>query len=325
MTLETNVATTPREVPWQKLTHDFPEGTKFSDALTLAGLDYRVEFRDLFTQDPEYGLRALFSHRATVRTDNGQVLGVVGSRYNIVQNKDALGFLSDIVDSGDIKIVGGGYFRHGARPWIETRLPEDIVLAGDRTETIRPYIFGATGHDGGLQVTVALTPVRVVCANTYAMALKSPRRFAIRHLASVDGRISEARRTLGISFAYFKEYAQAMEQLLQKPMIEGSFREIVNALLPQAPDSASDEQKENVQKNRAALLGIYLNSPTVASVRDTQYGALQAITEWYDHVKNGQRKKGTREAEERKTWDIVLGDGVLFKDKALALITAKRP
>jgi phage/plasmid-like protein (TIGR03299 family) len=319
MTLET---VTPREAPWQKLLHEFPEGTKFGEALTLAGLDYKVEFRDLYTQDPEFGLRGVTIARATARTDTGQVLGVVGSLYKIVQNKDALGFLADIADTNEIKIMGGGYFRGGARPWIQARLPEDILIAGDPNEAIAPYIFGATGHDGGLQVTVALTPVRVICQNTYAAALKSVRRFTIRHLSSVDGRVSDARKTLGMSFSYFKDYAEAMNQLVQKPMVEDVFRDVVNRLFPLPPDSASDEQKENVQKQRAALLGVYLNSPTVANVRGTEYGALQAITEWYDHVKNGQRKRGTPGAVERKAWDILLGDGVLWKDKAMALVTA---
>ena len=310
----TSEATTERVLPWQKITNEFPEGASFNEAIEQVGLDYEVQFRDLMTTDG----KAVGRWRATVRTDTEDVLGIVGSRYTIVQNKDAFGFLKDIVDSGDIRPIGAGYWRLGARPWIQARLPEDIVVNGDREI---PFIFGATSHDGGLPVTVSLSAIRVVCQNTYAANLSAPRRFQVRHLASVDGRIGEARRVLDISFAYFKEYAEAMNELAALNMSEDQFKHFVWKLFP-IHEKASDEQKENIQKRRAGLLGVYLNSPTVP--RGTKYGALQAVTEWYDHVKNGQRKKGTREAIERKSEDILMGEGVSFKDKAVELIRAAR-
>lgn len=318
MTLE--VATTaPRTAPWDKIVNTFPEGTKFKDAMEIAGLDYEVGFAPLYAQTNE-GLTPLGSHRATVRKDTDKVIGIVGNRYEIVQNKDALGFLADIVDSGDIVPLGGGYWKGGARPWIQARLPQDIKIAGVASETLVPFIFAATGHDGGLQVTIALSAIRVWCQNTYAANVKAPRRFQIRHLQSITGRVEEARRTLGISFEYFDQYGQLMNQLAQGNLTDDRFRSIVNSLFPLPPESAGETARENVAKKRAEMLGVYLNSASVAPIRGTQYGALQAVTEWYDHVKNGQRQKGSRESIERRSEEILLGDGVKFKDKALALI-----
>lgn len=310
--------TTPRTAPWDKIVNEFPQGTKFDEAMEIAGLKYEVGFAPLYADVG--GLEPVPNHRATVRKDTNKVLGIVGSRYNIVQNRDALGFLSDIVDSGDIVPLGGGYWKGGARPWIQARLPQDIKVAGVASETLIPFIFAATGHDGGLQVTIALSAIRVVCQNTYAANLKSPRRFQIRHLDSVVGRVGEARRTLGISFNYFDEYGKLMNELAQNKFTDANFERVVNGLLPMPPETAGEQERENVARKRAQLLGIYLNSPTVAPVRGSQYGALQAVTEWNDHVRNGQRKAGTREAIERKMERIMIGDDVTFKDEALALI-----
>lgn len=319
MAIET--VATPRESPWTKIVNTFPEGTKFKEAMTLSDLDFEVGFAPLYADVG--GFEPVPDRRATYRKDTQKVLGIVGNRYNIVQNKDALGFLADIVDSGDIVPLGGGYWKGGARPWIQARLPQDIKVAGVASETLIPFIFAATGHDGGLQVTIALSAIRVICQNTYAANLHSPRRFQIRHLDSVTGRVGEARRTLGISFNYFDEYGQMMNQLAQAKITDDKFAAIVNSLFPLPPSTAGEQERENVAKKRNEMLGIYLNSATVAPVRGSQYGALQAVTEWFDHVKNGQRKKGTREAIERKSEEILLGSGVEFKDKAMALILAK--
>ena len=67
------------------------------EALTLAGLDYTVEKRPIFTYDTE-NHRAnedtdikipeieVPGYSATIRTDTDQVLGLVGKDYKIVQN-----------------------------------------------------------------------------------------------------------------------------------------------------------------------------------------------------------------------------------------------
>lgn len=319
--MATELATAPRTLPWDSIRHDFAEGIKFQDAIEQVGLNYEVEFRGVSIE----GVGPAEHHRATVRTDTNAVLGIVGGRYQIVQNRDAFSFMQEIVDSGELQTIGAGWWKNGARPWMQARLPKDIVVGG--TDVLIPFIFIATSHDGSTPVTTSLSAIRVICQNTYAANLHSPRRFQIRHLASIDGRITEARRVLGLSFSYFDEYAEAMNRLSEVKMVDEQFKDVVNALFPLPAlrlgktDDDADSARSTVAAKRAQLLGIYLNSPTVP--RGTQYGALQAVTEWYDHYKNGQRNKGTRVAVERKSEDILMGDGVLWKDKAMALIAAK--
>lgn len=305
--------TKPREVPWTALQTAFPTGTKFREAIEQMDLNYSVEFRKLYVD----GVGEAPAHRATIRTDTNAVLGVVGSRYSIIQNADAFGFLESVVDSGELQPIGAGFWKGGARPWVQARLPEDIVVGG--FDRITPLIFIATSHDGSIPMTTALSGIRVVCENTYAANVYAPRRFAVRHTGDRVHNVEEARRVLNISFAYFKEYGEFMESLAQTNFADAEFEGLVNALFPK-PLKATDQQSENIAKKRAALLAVYLNSPTVP--RGTKYGALQAVTEWYDHVKNGGRKRDTREAAELKSRDLLLGDAIEFKDRAVALLTA---
>ncbi len=312
MTLAADLAK-PRELPWTKLQTGFPQGVKFREAIEQMGLDYQVEFKSLYVD----GVGIAPDHRATVRTDLNRVLGIVGSRYSIIQNKDAFGFLENVMDSRELIPLGAGWWKGGARPWVQARFPNDILVAGVPGETITPFVFIGTSHDGSIPMTTALTGIRVVCENTYAANVSAPRRFTIRHTGDRVHSVEEARRVLDISFAYFKEYGDFMNELAQQNFSDEQFVAMVNTLFPM-PAKATDMQRDNIGKKRAALLATYWNSPRVP--RGTKYGALQAVTEYYDHVKNGGRKRDTREAAELKSRDILLGDGVTFKDRAVGLL-----
>jgi hypothetical protein len=65
------------------------------------------------------------------------------------------------------------------------RRPEYIGLGGDPSGT---YIYVANSHDGSMAVTAAVTPIRIVCANTLGAALRraehgvdAQRTFRFRH------------------------------------------------------------------------------------------------------------------------------------------------
>jgi len=75
-----------------------------AEALKFAGLDYTVEKRKLFTFDNSNDILndvtcikipkiPVPNYFATIRTDNENVLGVVGKDYEVAQNTDAFNFL----------------------------------------------------------------------------------------------------------------------------------------------------------------------------------------------------------------------------------------
>jgi phage/plasmid-like protein (TIGR03299 family) len=299
-----------RQAPWQEFVTAFPGGATFNDAIQQVGLDYEVGFS---TIRMENGL-PIKDKRATYRTDTGENLGVVGSKYTIKQNRDAFAFLQELTDGGDLVPVGGGSLRGGTRPFIQTRLPDNIVIAGDEYV---PFIFCANSHDGAVQFTISLSGIRAVCWNTYAANLKAPRRFTVKHLASMDGRLEDARRVLNISTNYFAQYKEALSRLAEQPLsLDGFKMQVVDRLFPLPDGEPTEKQVDFVAKKRAQLLTIYMQS-TLMPERGTKYAALQAVTEWADHVKNGL------DAAQKTEW-VLLGDGVELKDRAVSFIESAR-
>ena len=85
-----------QEKAWHGLGQIVTDYPTSAEALQLAGLDYEVVKKELWTIDAENPTapQKLKNNFATVRTDTNQCLGVVGNKYSIVQNIDAFSFFS---------------------------------------------------------------------------------------------------------------------------------------------------------------------------------------------------------------------------------------
>ena len=106
--------------------------------------------------------------KANLREDTGEVLGIVSDEYEVVDNRDAFRFLDALIGS-DMHFETAGSLWGGRRVWCLARLPEYVELGGDLSAT---YIYVANSHDGSMAVTAAVTPIRIVCANTLGAALR---------------------------------------------------------------------------------------------------------------------------------------------------------
>ena len=74
-----------RETPWHGLGRIVMEAPASREALELAGLDWQVESRNIYS-----GNGAVISgYRANVRSTDDAVLGVVSDRYRIVHRRSA--------------------------------------------------------------------------------------------------------------------------------------------------------------------------------------------------------------------------------------------
>src|SRR5690242_14842636 len=108
-----------KEKPWHglgKIVKDYPTS---SEALRFAGLDYEVIRQDIYTttynndgQAMDHNKR-IKTHCATMRPDTGEVLGIVGKNYEIVQNRDAFSFFDAIVGGEGIQYETAGSLGKG--------------------------------------------------------------------------------------------------------------------------------------------------------------------------------------------------------------------
>ena len=80
------------EIPWHGLGTRLDEPPTAGEAIEAAGLNYQADLIDIETTD---GI-PIPQRKAVIRSDSGDVLGVVGTRYVPVQNHHAFGFLDAV-------------------------------------------------------------------------------------------------------------------------------------------------------------------------------------------------------------------------------------
>ena len=258
---------------------------------------------------------------ANVRADTGRVLGVVGESYEPLQNSAAFSFCDALAGSGEATWLGAGATRGGARVHALMRLDREIRIGGAEGEELLPLLCLRNGHDGGLAVTISAAPFRLACLNGMLLPVSSAARtWRARHTQSLDARLVDARRSLGIARRYYDELEEVGGRLLRSHIDAAEFERFLAQLVPlpvEGDHTGGGRAVGNVERVRDAIRTAYRVEPDLADIRGTRWGALQTVAAYYDHAAPERESAGRTAAEagfERATQPA----GV--KDRALALL-----
>lgn len=305
-----------RDVPWHGLGTKVEELMTAQEALSAGGLDWTVSKRPIPQPNGEDHPNRVF----TVRDSDLSVLGIVGNGYQIVQNAAAFAWADSLVDDGSAKYETVGSLFGGARVFLSMELPDGISVPGDEGE-VKPYLLITNGHDGGTVLQASVTMVRVVCANTWTLALgEATRTFRIRHSGSVEGKLAAARQALGITFTYTDTFASIASMLAKKPVTDLQADKAFARLFP-VPARA--EKSGNIDAtDYGKVLEVYQSAPNLDPIRGTAWGVLQAVGEYVDHevTYSGRRFD---DADVRMDSILYGGPAAEKKQRAFAMVSSR--
>lgn len=278
-----------RDSAWHNLGTVTADALTAQDALETAQLDWEVSFAPVYAQvvtDDGVTQVEVPNRRATVRNHPKKgisALGVVGMRYHILQNKDAFDFCNAIADESGAPFETAGSLGNGRRVFLTMKMPNDILVAGK--DRVGMYLLVTNSHDGSSPVTVAVTPVRAVCANTVALALdEAVTTYKVRHTESIGGKVQEAREALAMTYRYTDAFAEQADALMAIEMSNADFGAYIDSLWERPADKADDEANRALTMwgNRRSDLLTLWNAPTQNGIRDTAWGAYNTVVEYVD-------------------------------------------
>ena len=282
-----------RETPWHGQGVRVEEAPSSTDAIRLAGLDWKVQQEAVYTEN---GIR-IDGTKANVRDKDGKVLGVVGSKYQIVQNEDAFKFTDALLGEG-VKYETAGSLKDGRTIWLLAKLPNKYEILGDAVD---PYIVFTNTHDGSGAVRVAMTPIRVVCNNTLNMALKGAKRtWSTRHTGNIESKLDDALETLAFADEYMKATQKTFEDLYKIKLSEFEVRNAINNIVPINEEVMTQQTIDNQKLIRNDILYRFKEAPDLKERESTGARLIQAVADTASHIEPFRRTKNYEENRFKK-------------------------
>ncbi len=231
---------------------------------------------------------------ANCRSDNGALLGLVKSRYRVLQNVDAFRFLDDLVESGQMRYESAFSLSGGRQVVLLARLPQvDTIVQED---DLHRYLLLGLDHTGEGAIRFGPTSVRVVCANTYALALEKGNRtreiISIHHTGNVKRKLEDAARLLERVNGLFEKFRTISRQLAGYRLGPGEWQRFLEVLFPLRGAADSRARKEAAASREALGKAMASSRQNIAGIENTAWAAFCAVAEFVDHVWPRMKHKG---------------------------------
>ena len=273
------------EVPWHGLGAKVSQSVSVEAMLKAAGLDWDVNLVPLQAKPEKGDVIDVPGRFALVRSNDNRVLTITGKSWHPLQNKDCLGFMRDYMKAGGATLETAGSLRGGKIVWGLAKLKHSFEVGkGDK---VNGYLLITSPHEVGKAITVRTTTVRVVCANTMAMAEShSTINYKQNHLAEFD--IDEAKECINNAHEDLKLAEQRAKTIAKlKINIEDAVKKvIVPVAFPELVDQEEVVDQIMVIESQPKKLQQIINSINHAPGADpkTGWGVLNGVTHWADHV-----------------------------------------
>ncbi|WP_238011545.1 DUF932 domain-containing protein [Dactylosporangium sp. AC04546] len=216
------------------------------------------------------------------KTGKREVLGLVGSKYQVVQNQEACAVLNMIVDEVGAHFETAGSLRGGREVFVTMKLPDRLRIAD--VDVMDLYLAMCTSHDGSRLGRLLCTPVRIVCANTQAAAFaNNVGEYTFQHSGDVRSKLAEARDALKLVPAYLEQFREHAQQMLERQLDWEQLQDIAEQLWPLADEDPETAFLKKMARERE-LRYLFEQAPTQEGIRGTAWAGLQSIVEWVDHL-----------------------------------------
>jgi len=308
--------------PWRGLGNSVNHDVEPKEMLKVSGLDWTVSKRPLWTpasqfeSGPSTDLISVQDYFALVRDSDNKILGPAGKDYVPTQNSQAFDFFKRFTTAGKMRMETAGSLQGGRQVWVLAKIGKEFKLAGG--DEVGGYLLLSSPHVWGKSLVVKFTVIRVVCCNTFTMAMNDStygKGFRMPHIRAFDAEVAkEAEISLGIANELFDGFEATAKRLAStKVDTEVVIRYIADIFQPELVVEQfgrsfykSDEMQQaklladkklpkisTSQFKRSAfdVLSALNRQPgaDLESTKETMWGAFNASTYYIDHVSGRDR------------------------------------
>jgi phage/plasmid-like protein (TIGR03299 family) len=288
--------------PWHGLGQALEDGTSLDAWREAAGMDWRIKRGIVRFNTDTLGNQAdLPDQHVLFRSDTKAPLGVVSSKYKVVQPGEVIEFFRDIARAGGLELSAAGTIYGGKRFWATAKIGEAAPTSV--RDTIGGYILISTSADGSLATEVRRTTVRAVCKNTLAMAFGSQAAVKVSHRSVFDP--EQVKDFMGLNTAAWDSFRDNVTRLANLPVIQDEAEDILAKIF-------GGNETSGFKRTLGLFNGEGMGA-TLDGVMGTRWGLLNAVTEYADHHVRARTDENRFVASQ---W----GAGADLKQRALAAL-----
>lgn len=241
-----------------------------------------------------------------VRSDNGNPLGYVSNRYEIVQPQDVLGWFERYISVDDrFQMDVAGSLLGGRIVWATALYRGDIKVAGDDHVA---RLLMTTTYDGSSATINQATMTRTVCNNTLNVALMDKRAVVRTRHNTVFNPQQVATELAKIveSIDVYKAMGEAMSRVeVSKAEVDAFFAKL---MMVKEGDKVSTRKTNQLN----ALEDAYKTS--IAEGAEGKWAVFNAVTRFVDHDRGANANKRDLSSQ--------FGSGSELKRQAFKLLQA---
>ena len=325
------------DVPWHGIGNPIDHDAEPEEMLEVSGLNWTVSKRPLFAPrsqwaaighgarfetfkdylaDPDGSALCVSEYFALVRDSDSKVLGPAGKEYIPTQNRQAFDFFKKFTTAGHMTMDTAGSLQGGKQVWVLAKLGKMFTLPGG--DEIHGYLLLSSPHVWGKSLVIKFVTIRVVCMNTFTMAMneaKYGKGFRMPHIRAFDAEVAqEAAISLGIANELFEGF-EATANKLAKAKVDTDVvvRYIADVFQPELVVEQFGKSFYKATEAKQAEMLLDPTSPKVdasqfkrsaydvltavnrqpgadlESTRNTLWGSFNAVTYYCDHLAGRDR------------------------------------
>ena len=270
------------------------------DALRLAGLDWRVI--------PSHSICCNYMHGdaercavttdkvANIREDTGDVLGWVGTNYKRIQNID-VAELAYAVAGNDTKVETAGSLRNGARTYFLLKFNEFATQHTD--DVTNEYLLLANGHDGLMAFNAIPTAIRVVCANTLAIAMAQANAYRIAHKGDMHQKLDDLRIAIASAKQDSRVFEDKVRYLANQGMTRHTLKDYYDLMYNKYFNQVNDDSSDRDWKKKIETTLKWENRFEIeaSTAGNNLWNAFNSITYFVEHT---MPTRGRTDAQRRE-------------------------
>lgn len=293
---------------------DIRKAKTLDKALKMAGLSWDVESIPLVAKVGNKS-HEVPGYKVITRADTGQVLSIVGERFEALGQSKLFKIVDDIMKRSNAEFRLAGSLDGGRRVFVQIAFGSATL---DPKDTVERRLTFFDTHDSSSAPFALATPTRLASEGFNNVSIPTfENRVTLRRTDVTD--IDQGIAVMDMALTFFKQFEAHAAILQHREFTAADMMFLVKQLLP-----AEDESKVPTRtvNNRLQLIELFGGGAKHEEngIVGTRWGALQAVVEYVDRHR-GTRVKDGDDAATRRLESGFFGSGLQLKQQAFDLLT----